>query len=366
MAPLSSSPEEIEAFIATLDQIAPGVYSLDGIIPMLTPDDITLNVNAADTTNTDRLWAGGGLGLGLTGAGVDVGVWDAGRIRSTHQEFNNGNRVTLIDTANNSFNDHATHVAGTIGARGALANARGMADQLAIRSRDSVNDAAELLADAGILDLSNHSYGFLRGWTQRVGWQWLPPNTDTWVADRNAFIQDPNFGKYTGAQTAVDAALLLNLTTPQVLDDTLYENPRLLSVWSAGNDRGENFINTLGNTDANFNNWYVAYWGPTGRFELIDGNVLPPPGADGGIDGGFDILPQSQVAKNSLAVGAINDITVDPYTPGNVAMSTFSSWGMTDDGRIKPDVVANGVSLLSSVAFALDQFGQPTIPSDTT
>lgn len=31
-------------------------------------------------------------------------------------------------------------------------------------------------------------------------------------------------------------------------------------------------------------------------------------------------------------------------------MSTFSSWGPTDDGRIKPDLVANGVSVYSSTA----------------
>ena len=33
-------------------------------------------------------------------------------------------------------------------------------------------------------------------------------------------------------------------------------------------------------------------------------------------------------------------------------MSSFSAWGPTDDGRIKPDIVANGVSLFSSTAAA--------------
>ena len=39
--------------------------------------------------------------------------------------------------------------------------------------------------------------------------------------------------------------------------------------------------------------------------------------------------------------------TVDPE---DVVMSSFSCWGPTDDGRIKPDVVADGVGVLSSVS----------------
>ena len=45
-------------------------------------------------------------------------------------------------------------------------------------------------------------------------------------------------------------------------------------------------------------------------------------------------------AKNVITVGAVDD---------DATMSSFSSWGPTDDGRTKPDVVANGVSVTSSV-----------------
>ena len=48
-----------------------------------------------------------------------------------------------------------------------------------------------------------------------------------------------------------------------------------------------------------------------------------------------------------MLVGAVEDVT--NYTqPSDVVMSYFSSWGPTDDGRIKPDVVGNGVSLYST------------------
>ncbi|MEW6237823.1 MAG: S8 family serine peptidase [Candidatus Omnitrophota bacterium] len=52
-------------------------------------------------------------------------------------------------------------------------------------------------------------------------------------------------------------------------------------------------------------------------------------------------------AKNAITVGAIRDLTEEPPLVGDESMADFSSWGPTADGRIKPDLVANGVSLLS-------------------
>ena len=37
-------------------------------------------------------------------------------------------------------------------------------------------------------------------------------------------------------------------------------------------------------------------------------------------------------------------------------MSSFSSWGPTDDGRIKPDIVANGISLTSSYSTSTSTY----------
>lgn len=284
---------------------------------------IPLNRNAADTTNADQLWAGGGLGLNLTGAGVTVGVWDGGAILSTHQEF--GGRVTVID--NVALSDHATHVAGTIGAAGINPAARGMANQVQIRSFDWNNDYQELGNNAANIALSNHSYGFLTGWRYSSP---APSITDVWYEDRSLFAQeDPDFGRYSDQTRALDQAL--------------YNNPALLSVWAAGNDRDDRFTNSQPNS-------YIAYLSTgTPGWYLLNTNNYPAPLPDGG-NTGHDALAEVQTAKNSLVVGAINDITADPYTNTNVGMSAFSSWGPTDDGRVKPDVVANGVDLTSSVA----------------
>jgi subtilisin family serine protease len=294
-----------------------------------------MNVNAADTTNADQLRSGGGLGLNLTGTGITVGVWDGGDVRSTHQQLTG--RVTVVDGVGTST--HSTHVAGTIGGDGTgNAAALGMAPAVLIRSRDFNNDKTEMATDANLIDISNHSYGSTHGWTTGLDWGVGP--VDTWFVDRtlNA-VEDPGFGKYSAG--AKD------------LDTVLHNNPKLLSVWSAGNDRNDAFTNASGLSS------YVTFlsadpdgpggfpYGSAGFYHISTGTLSAPPG-DGNGGTGYDSLSGDQTAKNSLVVGAILDITVDPYSNANVVHNSFSSYGPTDDGRMKPDVMGNGNALTSA------------------
>lgn len=65
-------------------------------------------------------------------------------------------------------------------------------------------------------------------------------------------------------------------------------------------------------------------------------------------DGGFDYLTDMSTNKNALTVAATFEVL--NYTgPSSVAMSGFSSWGPTDDGRVKPDISGKGVNMYSSV-----------------
>lgn len=62
--------------------------------------------------------------------------------------------------------------------------------------------------------------------------------------------------------------------------------------------------------------------------------------------GGYDLLSGHSCAKNAIVVAAVNEVAT--YTsPSSVVMSTFSNWGPTDDGRIKPDISAKGVNVKS-------------------
>ena len=63
-------------------------------------------------------------------------------------------------------------------------------------------------------------------------------------------------------------------------------------------------------------------------------------------DGGYDLVYSVGVSKNVITVGAVDDVL--NYTDASsVVQSDFSNYGPTDDWRIKPDLVANGVSVRS-------------------
>jgi len=59
---------------------------------------------------------------------------------------------------------------------------------------------------------------------------------------------------------------------------------------------------------------------------------------------GRDLLIGTSTSKNAIVVAAVNQ------TPTGVTMSSYSNWGPTDDGRIKPDISAKGTSVFSTDA----------------
>ena len=104
--------------------------------------------------------------------------------------------------------------------------------------------------------------------------------------------------------------------------------------------------------------WYIGYYDSNAR--NIDRIVYNAPyylpivaagndrqsGANSG-DGGYDYLTDKGVAKNNIVVAATFEV-LEYEDASDVFMSSFSSWGPTDDGRIKPDVSAKGVNMYSS------------------
>ena len=57
-----------------------------------------------------------------------------------------------------------------------------------------------------------------------------------------------------------------------------------------------------------------------------------------------------------MTIGAVYDVA-DYGSPSDVTMSSFSGWGPADDGRIKPDIVGNGIGLYSSVGSSNASYG---------
>jgi photosystem II stability/assembly factor-like uncharacterized protein len=276
---------------------------------------ISENLNAAQTISIDKVWPGGSAGLSLAGAGMTVGEWDGGAVRVSHQEFPGG-AATQIDTPL-SLSDHATHVAGTIVGRGTQPNAKGGAYQATLAAYDWNNDMNEMAAAAnsGML-LSNHSYGLITGWA--FG-NWSGVNAWHWFGE-TADSLDRYFGMYSSESREWDVVA--------------NNAPNYLIVKSAGNDRGDGPA-----TGETYYQWNGSAWVTSTTSRPRDGGAA-----------GYDCISHASLSKNVLTVGAVNGIAGGYLQPSQVVMSSFSGWGPTDDGRIKPDVVAKGVSVTSSVA----------------
>ncbi len=75
-------------------------------------------------------------------------------------------------------------------------------------------------------------------------------------------------------------------------------------------------------------------------------------GANGGANG-YDSLASFGNAKNSLLVGSC---AKNPDLTNAWTVSNFSAFGPTDDGRIKPDLVAPGEAVLSSSPISDDWY----------
>lgn len=282
------------------------------------------NTRAAATTKTDQLWAGGSLGLSLNGSSSSVaekiGIWDGGLIRTSHQELKE--RVAQQDNAS-ELNDHATHVAGTMVASGVNALARGMAYGVKkLKAYDFNGDAAEMAEAAKELLISNHSYGSIAGWrynSDREGtdkdpyWEW-------WGDTDISKTEDYKFGYYD--------------ETAAKWDQIAYNAPYYLIVKSVGNNRSENGPE-VGKPYYQRNS--------SGKFTLVEKR---PSNISNNNE--YDVISTYGNAKNVLSVGAVAPIADGYNQASDVSVASFSSFGPTDDGRIKPDLVGNGVAVLST------------------
>jgi PKD repeat protein len=246
----------------------------------------THNLQARHTTGVEYIQSADGLNLSLYGSNMTIGVWDGGLVLNSHQEFQN----RIKNKLGSEYSNHATHVTGTIAASGVNPEAKGMLPQVTIHSYYAFEDDLGPMAmeAANGLVLSNHSYGLILGWRfNGNNWQWFGQENG----------QDNRFGSYT--------------SDSRTIDNISYNAPYYTIVWSAGNDRSD-----------------------------VGDGTRPP-------DGPFNIVGPAASAKNIITVGAITGF--ENYEgPSSAEISSFSSWGPTNDGRIKPDIVGDGVGLISA------------------
>lgn len=217
---------------------------------------------------------------GLDGSGQVAGIWDVGPISPDHPDF--GDRVTWPageGTPHCANCDHPTHVAGTMVGDGSQSAAEGYAD----RQYRGMAPAARIVSYDynGILS-AEYSTAF-RDHGVRVA-------NNSWGAcidpDEAGCYGCEGFGSYTDEARS--------------FDNTVQSLRSMLVVFAAGNERNDDICGF--STERPYLNW----------------TSLTPP----------------STAKNVVTVGAV-------WSDGE-SMTTFSSWGPTRDGRLKPDLVADG------------------------
>lgn len=238
------------------------------------------NAGSSATIAANSMYPGASLGLNVTGDGMTAGVWDGSRVLDTHVELSG--KVTLGDAAT-GFSSHATHVTGTIIAKGLSTTRRGIAYGALAKTYDWTSDYTEMNAFGaeGYL-VSNHSYGY-----------------DT------TNLPTSIFGSYDNRSIQIDQ-----------LSNTY---PYYQIVSAAGNDRNNTNLAQVQNK------------------------------------GGYDLMSGFGTSKNGIAVAAV--LQVNNYVSNSsVVMSTFSNYGPTDDGRIKPDISAKGVNVSSCSNVGTTQY----------
>ncbi len=221
----------------------------------------------------------------LDGTGVRAFVFDGGRVRPTHETFRVGAgpaRVTSLDAT--AIADHPTHVAGTLGGDGAPTSAGG-------RGRGVAIDVSILTA----------------GYQQTLGTMLFWDNAGDIQADyalarntHNADLGTNSIGSNTAANMypcaregdyGVSAALIDGIVRG---NNGAVTGP-VLMTWANGNERS---------------------------------------GAGGRCGPNYRTTAEPSCAKNPIHVGALES--------DGGAMTSFSSWGPCDDGRLKPVISAPG------------------------
>lgn len=180
-------------------------------------------------------------------------------------------------------------------------------------TRHSTNIAGTMVGNNGEAEAKGiafnatlHAYDWVNDVSEMLNEAYTPNNTAGILVANNSYGFDPlylqtyQFGKYNA--------------TAQSWDNLMYLRPHLQIVKAAGNSRE------------------------------IDPNIVPQVTAKGG----YDLLEGAGIAKNVLVVASAKK-NLNMNSDEDFDISSFSSYGPTDDGRIKPDICAPGETIYSSI-----------------
>ncbi|KFC19798.1 S8/S53 family peptidase [Chryseobacterium sp. FH1] len=294
------------------------------------------------TANVDLLQSGNVSGAGtVTGDGIKITVFDAGRVQDTHEQFTTGRAINK-EAATEPKHFHATNVNSVLIGNGTAtgtfnqasvaypkANAKGVLPKATTDNyrfaNTALGDNFQKLSTLPDLNISNHSYGVNVGWTNitaasppvypGAGWYWVGNyelNTlDTYSG--TYAINDYNF------------------------DKIVYQQPQQIIIKSTGNYYG------FGPTGSQNKYKYDSQLKVYVPFESTD--IIPAANCSLG----YNCIGYGSLAKNIITVGAVHQLTTPDhkYTQASdVIKGSFSSAGPRKDGAVKPDLSAVGVDMI--------------------
>jgi subtilisin family serine protease len=302
-----------------------GVYG-----PPLHP--ISLNAVAAQISKVTPLFS---APYNLSGAGVVMAIFEPdGSPDVAHQEF--GGRVINHFASTRPVNFHATHTSGTITASGVNPAAKGMSPAATLHAYDANVDFAEFLDTKAKGPVSVGAVADSNSWDFGLSWQQTGANQFEWYGNDDAY------GAYSALESEPYDALMRLPGAPLIVhaagNDAEQGNPPLLTPWSPHKH--------LDDTPKEGTHIFCYSQNGSGT----DCPAAVPFSCSAGVTycettkhathGANGIIGLMASTKNSITVGAIE------ADGGTIA--PFSSRGPTVDGRLKPEVVAKGVSQFST------------------
>jgi hypothetical protein len=248
----------------------------------------TDNVSEAVSTRTNFLQTGGGLGLNLDGQNMHVATWDGGPTLATHQEFQDNSPIPVSRVDNPDLSASNDQSDHSTHVSGTI-----IAKGTSAQAKGMAPEATLTSFDWDFDDQEALNEATTNGLLLSNHSYGIPMQTN------------PSFAWMMGCYD----------TEARTWDDVAFNAPYFLSVVSAGNDGSNTYT--------------------------------------GGLAANYDKLVGNKNSKNNLVVANADNPLINPNGSGellSMSINSGSSQGPSDDGRIKPDITADGTSVYSSIS----------------
>jgi len=285
--------QEIESFLQKNPNIPYIIKGDNGKISQIkyiinnTPVYIeTDNAGSAISTRTNYLHPGGGLGLNLEGLNMHVATWDGGPTRALHQEFSNDDIIPVSRVDNPDLSASND------------------------RSDHSTHVSGTIIAKG----VSPNAKGMApKATLTSFDWDNDAVEALNQATTNGLLLSNHSYG--VPVQTDISLNYLMGSYNNEAStwDNVAYNAPYYLAVVSAGNDGQTTYT--------------------------------------GGLLANYDKLVGNKNSKNNLVVAnAYNPILNANGEVLALNINPSSSQGPTDDGRIKPDISADGSGVYSCIS----------------